>query len=115
MVEDPKAYLVLSTVGTNEEARKLAKIWVESGRAACVTRIPGAESLYRYKGKISEDAEVLLLIKTSWRTEDEGKELFESFIKDHPYEEPELIAFRVDKGSPGYLEWLLARGKRGNE
>ena len=108
---NPKAYLVLSTVGSEEEARGLAQRWVESGRAACVSWLPGAQSIYRWKGEISEEVEVLLLIKTSWASVEEGEALLASFREDHPYEEPELMAFEVDEGSPGYLSWLFARGE----
>ncbi len=106
-----KAFLVLSTVGSEAKARELGMRWVESGRAACVTRLPGATSAYRWKGQVNEDQEVLLLIKTSWASEEEGKALLASFAADHPYEEPELLAFCVDQGSPGYLAWLLAAGE----
>ncbi|HHI78507.1 MAG TPA: divalent-cation tolerance protein CutA [Planctomycetes bacterium] len=115
MSETSKAYLILSTVGSEEEARSLACRWVESGRAACVTRLPGAGSTYRWKGEVREDSEVLLLVKTSWASEEEGRALLASLAADHPYEEPELIAFAVDEGSPGYLAWLFARGESGQE
>ncbi len=115
MSKAAKAYLVLSTLGSEEEARNLARRWVESGRAACVTHLPGAKSIYHWKGEVTEDEEVLLLVKTSWASTEEGEALLASFAADHPYEEPELIAFAVDQGSPGYLAWLLARGQSEKE
>jgi periplasmic divalent cation tolerance protein len=100
--------LILSTVGSEEDALRLSKLWVESHRAVCVTRIPGARSVYPWQGEIQEESEVLLLIKTSVRDEEQLEDLLLSMAADHPYEEPELLVFAADGGAKGYLDWILA-------
>jgi periplasmic divalent cation tolerance protein len=95
--------LVLTTAGSKEEARKIARTLVERRLAACVNVVPQIESVYRWQGNIEEAEEWLLLIKTTSaafeRVRDAIKEL-------HSYELPECISLAIDGGSSGYLEWL---------
>jgi periplasmic divalent cation tolerance protein len=73
------------------------------GLAACVNQFPGVVSTYRWQGKIHEDAEVLLVIKT---TRERFDALRDRLVGLHPYEVPELIALEVADGLPAYLEWV---------
>ena len=57
--------IVLSTAGSADEARKLARHLVEHQLAACVNIVPQIESIYRWQGKVESSQEWLLLIKTS--------------------------------------------------
>jgi periplasmic divalent cation tolerance protein len=86
-----------------ERATTMARALVDEGLAACVNIIPGVRSVYRWDGKTQEDEEVLCLIKTR-------PELFPEtqarILALHPYEVPEVLAFRVDDGNPSYLTWL---------
>jgi periplasmic divalent cation tolerance protein len=95
--------IVLSTAGSQEEARKLAQHLVEHQLAACVNIIPHIESIYRWQGKMESSTEWLLLIKT-------GQEKFAAVrdaIRDlHSYDLPECIALAIDDGSAPYLEWI---------
>ncbi len=95
--------VALSTCGSEEEARKLAKSLVEARAAACVNIVPGVSSVYRWKGKIEEDNEWLLLIKTRRELFDRLRALLEEL---HSYEVPELIAVSIDDASAPYLEWI---------
>lgn len=107
--DDPGAvYLILSTVGSEEDAERLSRLWVGSHRAACVTRLPGARSIYSWEGAIQEENEVILLIKTSALDESELQALLQSLAADHPYGEPELLVFAADGGTAGYLDWVLS-------
>lgn len=101
----PDVRVLLSTVADEEQARRLARLWVESRRAACVTVLPGATSIYRYEGRIHEDSELLLLIKTAAADQAELERLIESFAADHPYDEPEFLALEPAAGAVGYLRW----------
>lgn len=95
--------LALSTAPDREQALRLARILVEERLAACVSLLPGAHSVYRWQGAISEDPECLLLIKTSrarWEA------LAARLPAIHPYQVPELIAVPVDCGLSTYLAWL---------
>ena len=76
---------------------------VESQLAASVNILPGAESIYCWKGKLERDSELVGLIKT---TAANWNRLEAWMAEHHPYEEPELIAIPVEKGSPGYLDWV---------
>jgi periplasmic divalent cation tolerance protein len=95
--------IVLSTAGSEEEARKIARYLVERQLAACVNIIPQIESLYRWQGRIESSQEWLLLIKTS---ADQFPAVRDAIRELHSYELPECIAFSIEDGSSEYLEWL---------
>ena len=95
--------LCLSTCPDAETATRIARALVEERLAACVNRLPNVNSTYRWQGEIHEDAEVLLLIKT---TRERFDTLRERLVELHPYEVPELVAFDIADGLPAYLDWL---------
>lgn len=95
--------VVLSTCGSEDEARNIARKAVESGLAACVTQIPQVRSYYRWKGVTEESAEYLLVIKTVRRHFDALRQLLEAA---NSYEVPEVIALPVVEGAPNYLAWI---------
>jgi periplasmic divalent cation tolerance protein len=95
--------LVLSTAGSEAEARKIAEALVERRLAACVNIIPRIQSVYRWEGKIEQAEEYLLLIKTV------KARLTEicAAIKDlHSYQMPECVAVVIEGGSAEYLKWI---------
>jgi periplasmic divalent cation tolerance protein len=95
--------LVLSNCGSEEEARKVAKALVETRVAACVNILPGIQSVYHWKGEIQEDAEWMLLIKST-------RALFDNLVvelrKIHSYQVPEVLAIPVIAGDQDYLDWM---------
>ena len=97
------AKIVLTTTGSQEEARKMARTLVERRLAACVNIIPQVESVYRWQRKVEDAHEWLLLIKTTTaafeRVRDAIREL-------HSYDLPECISFSVEDGSSAYLDWI---------
>ena len=95
--------VALSTVGSAEDAERLARALVERRLAACVNVVPGVVSHYLWKGELCRDEERLLVIKT--RTERLG-ELRTALADLHPYELPELVALDITDGSERYLAWL---------
>ncbi len=95
--------IALSTVGSAEDADRLARALVERGLAACVNVVPGVVSHYRWKGALCRDEERLLVIKT--RAERMGP-LRAAIAELHPYELPELVVLRISGGSEAYLAWL---------
>jgi periplasmic divalent cation tolerance protein len=95
--------IVLSTAGSAEQARRIARYLVERQLAACVNIIPQIESLYRWQGKIESSQECLLLIKTS---ADQFPAVRDTLREVHPYELPECIAISIEDGSSEYLDWL---------
>ena len=95
--------IVLSTAGSGEEARKIARELVERQLAACVNIVPQVESIYRWQGKIESSREWLLLIKT---TAEKFESVRDAIRELHSYDLPECIALAIEDGSPEYLRWL---------
>ena len=95
--------VALSTVGSAEEADRLARALVERRLAACVNVVPGVVSHYRWQGELQRDEERLLVIKTRAERIDALRDALREL---HPYELPELVAFEISAGSPEYLKWL---------
>jgi len=95
--------VVLSTCDSEEEAGRLARMLVEHRLAGCVSIVPGARSIYRWKDKIEDTPEFVLIIKSR-------RDLFDALrveiAKIHSYEVPELIALPVVDGADRYLAWL---------
>jgi periplasmic divalent cation tolerance protein len=97
--------LVLTTVASHDDAQELAEELVTRRLAACVNIVGPISSTYRWKGEVERSEEFLLLIKT---TEAQVAPLEDAVRGLHSYEVPELIAFTVDSGLPGYLDWIAA-------
>lgn len=95
--------VVLSTVGTAEDAARVARALVERRLAACVNVVPAVRSIYRWKGKVEEDEERLLVIKTR---RDRFEALREALVALHPYELPEAVVLTVEAGHAPYLAWI---------
>lgn len=98
-----RCLLALTTCPDASCAAHIASALVGERLAACVSRLPGAVSTYRWEDKVQEDAEVLLLIKT---TAARLPALRERLLELHPYDVPELIAMPIKDGLPVYLDWL---------
>ncbi|XP_056607530.1 protein CutA homolog isoform X2 [Triplophysa dalaica] len=84
-------------------AKELARGIVERKLAACVNIIPKIISVYEWHGKIEEDSEVLLMIKTR---SSKVSVLAEYVRSNHPYEVAEVISLPIDQGNPPYLKWI---------
>lgn len=101
---DYKALVVLVTTPSQEVGDQIARVLLERKLAACANILSPVQSIYAWKGKINEDQEALLVIKTS-------ADLFESrlvpaILENHPYEVPEIIALPILMGYQGYLDWI---------
>lgn len=97
--------LVLTTAGSENEARTIADTLVERKLAACVNIVPRIQSVYRWEGKVEQAEECLLLIKTVKAREDQVRAAIREL---HTYELPECIAIPIESGSADYLKWLSA-------
>lgn len=99
------ALVVVTTVGTEEEANRLARELVARRHSCCVNILPIQRSVYRWQGEICEDSEFMLLVKTL----EEEYEKVEAAIQElHSYELPEILAFNVRRGEEGFLHWITA-------
>ena len=95
--------VILSTVDSVELGRKIAGALVDAGLAACVNIIPGVRSVYRWQGKICDETELLLLIKTTAARFEEVRRLVRSL---HTYQVPEVISLPVGAADRDYISWL---------
>lgn len=95
--------ILFSTVPSKEMGLKIARELVSKRLVACVNIVPGITSVYRWKGEIQEDGELLLVMKT--RTE-LVEDVRQALVELHEYEVPELVALSLDGGHGPYLEWI---------
>ena len=97
------AIVVLVTVGSEQEAETIATALLEERLAACVNMTGPVRSLYRWEGRIADDQEWQLIIKTQAR-------LFEALAARvralHSYDVPEIIALPVLAGTTDYVDWI---------
>jgi periplasmic divalent cation tolerance protein len=98
-----RVMLVLSTCPDEESARRIAAALVGERLAACVNRVSGLQSTYFWDGRLQDEPEILLIIKTT-----AGRlAALEARLKAlHPYELPELVAIPVEGGNERYLHWV---------
>jgi periplasmic divalent cation tolerance protein len=99
------ARIVLTTAGSVDEARKIARALVERRLAACVNIVPQVESVYRWQGKLETAPEWLLVIKTEAAAFEGVRATIEAL---HSYETPECIMLEVAEGDQEYLDWIAA-------
>lgn len=97
------AILVVTTVGDEDHGNEIARELLIRRQAACVNILPGVKSVYRWKGKICRDSEFLLIIKTM---DSEYDNVAATIHEIHDYELPEILAFTISKGDPGFLDWI---------
>lgn len=102
---EPHPLLILCTCPGAESASRIARALVEERLAACVNRLPGLASVYRWRSEIHEEDEVLLLIKTR---RERFEALRERLVALHPSGVPEVIALEIAGGHLPYLDWLRA-------
>ncbi|XP_063707275.1 protein CutA homolog isoform X2 [Culicoides brevitarsis] len=84
-------------------AKKLSHEIITKQLAACVNIVPQITSVYAWEGKINEDAEVMLVIKTKKSRVDDLSEFIRA---NHPYSVAEVISMPIENGNPPYLDWI---------
>lgn len=96
--------LILTTVGTEEDASRIARLLVEERLAACVNVIPGVRSVYWWEGRVNLDAELLLLVKTTAPLVDAVQV---RLAEIHPYDLPEFVVVEPERLAPRYQQWVI--------
>lgn len=95
--------VIFITTGSLDEAKKIGQVLVEEKLAACANILSPIRSIYRWQGKICDDKEALIILKTK-------KKLFKQVEKRvkalHSYKVPEVISMPITEGSEKYLSWL---------
>jgi periplasmic divalent cation tolerance protein len=102
--------VVLVTCGSEEEALKIANALVEAHLAACVNLVAPIRSIYRWEGKIWDEKEWLLIIKTQKQRLEELEKKVKSL---HSYSVPEIISLPIMEGSSAYLNWIKENTESG--
>jgi periplasmic divalent cation tolerance protein len=100
-----KMYVIVEvTTAGKDESKKIGKTVVSERLAACANIIPAVTSFYWWKGKLEEDSESILLLKTK----KECLDRLISRVKElHSYENPAIISLPIEKGSETYLNWIF--------
>jgi periplasmic divalent cation tolerance protein len=100
---DSGVRVVLVTAPDVETAARIGRTLVEERLAACVNVVPGLRSIYRWEGRVEDEAEVLMLVKT----EAARCRALAARVKDlHPYDVPEVLELPAAGGSAAYIEWV---------
>jgi periplasmic divalent cation tolerance protein len=86
-----------------DQARAIAAAIIERRLAACVNIVPAIQSLYWWDEKVEEDAEALLVVKTTMHAIPAVKDLLD---KIHPYDTFELVSLEIASGNQAYLDWI---------
>jgi len=97
------ALLVLTNLPERAAAEALAAQLVERRLAACVNILAACRSVYRWHGEVQHEEEYPMLIKT---TLERYPALEQAIRAGHPYELPEIVAVRLERGLPEYLRWI---------
>lgn len=104
MSEATSVRVVLVTAPDADSGGRIARVLVEERLVACVNLLPGIRSIYRWQGRVEDDAEVLLVAKTTAARCDAVAARVKAL---HPYELPEVVALPVAEGSRAYLDWVV--------
>jgi periplasmic divalent cation tolerance protein len=105
MTSKVQAVLAITTVASDTDAVKLVRGLLEQRLIACGTMLPEVRSMYRWEGRLVDESETLILLKT---TADRVDALKSALAAMHDYQVPELLTFVASDGLPGYLAWLAA-------
>lgn len=95
--------VTLTTCPNRRQAERIAGALVREKLAACVNIVPGVASVYRWKGKIEEAREVLLVIKSRAAL---SSRLAQRIRALHSYSVPEVVTLPIASGNPDYLRWI---------
>ena len=104
MVELEPISVIVTSVGTEQQAVEISEELIAKRLATCINIVPCLRSIYRWKGKVCEDTEYLLMIKTR-------RSLFaavsEAIREIHSYELPEVLEFPVGNAEPHFHQWVV--------
>ena len=99
----PRILIVVTTVGTQEQALDIANHLIDKRLAACVNIVPGVRSIFRWKGEVNDDTEFLLLAKT---VEARYEDVSAAIKSLHAYELPEILAYPASLADDLFAAWV---------
>ena len=97
------ALVVLVTAPSAEKAAELGRVLVSERLAACASVVPGIRSIYWWEGRVQDEPEALIVLKT---TRARLGSLRDRVLALHPYQVPEVVALGIEGGNEKYLEWI---------
>ncbi len=97
--------IVLMTASTKEETVRIVRTLLEERLIACANIMDPVSSFFWWQGKIEEEKEVLVIMKSH---ETLFKKLSKRVMELHSYDTPEILALPIVNGSPSYLDWMKA-------
>ena len=110
---DPESItLVMTSVGTEQQAVEISEELIARRLATCINIVPCLRSIYRWKGKVCEDTEYLLLIKTPQNFFEDVSSAIREF---HSYELPEILALPINAAEENFHRWVLEMVSPGPE
>jgi periplasmic divalent cation tolerance protein len=112
MTDLEKIILVMTSVGTEQQAVEISEELIARRLATCINIVPCLRSIYRWKGKVCEDTEYLLLVKTPEKLFDDVASAIREF---HSYELPEILAMPVTAAEENFHRWVLEMVEAGDE
>lgn len=95
--------IIYTTINDEQYARKIASFLIQEQIVACVNIIPEVESIYRWKGRIEEEKEIILIAKT---VDENVKKAINRIKELHTYETPDIIAIPIIDGNNEYLDYI---------
>ena len=98
-----RAIVVMVTAASEQQASRIGRALVRAELAACVNIVPRVRSIFRWEGKVSEEREALLIMKSR---ADLFSRLAAEVKRLHSYQVPEVIAFPIVRGAADYLAWI---------
>ncbi len=101
--------VIVTSVGTEQQAVEISEELISRRLATCINIVPCLRSIYRWKGKVCEDTEYLLLVKTPRRL---FEEVSDAIRELHSYELPEILALDVSQAEATFHEWILRMVER---
>ena len=105
----PEFVQVLTTVGNQDEARRIADALIERRLAACVHIVGPVESFYRWQGKIEDANEAVMIVKTRMSL---AEKVTAGVKSGHSYETPAVLVLPILGGSQPYIDWILAETEK---
>ena len=112
MTQLEKITVVMTSVGTEQQAVEISEELIVRRLATCVNIVPCLRSIYRWKGKVCEDTEYLLLIKTPERLFERVCQAIREF---HSYELPEILSLPVTAAEDNFHQWVLQMVEPGDD
>jgi periplasmic divalent cation tolerance protein len=96
--------IVLTTFADGDSAARTIRSLIEENLAACGTILPGVRSIYKWKGVVEDNPEVLVIFKIATANEDNFLARLEEL---HPYDVPEIVSIPPSKWNAAYGRWVV--------